>query len=327
MNQNSAETYNCHLCNRYPLQYVFSATDYLTGENFELWLCPNCQAMATLPKLNDEELQKYYQGVYYGRRKSFIDQFINNERVWTIKKLIKNKRFFADAQNDEQKTILDIGCGNGLFLNGLRKMGWKITGTELAPENHVHPYVLPFVCQKPINECVFTEESFDVITMWHTLEHFINPSFYLTEANRLLKKRGGLIIEVPNFKSWQFFLTGKYWFPLEVPRHRTHFSPKAIKTILEKSEFQIIRISYGNFFYDVFGFTQSVLNSICRQKNILFNILNGKISAHINGVQNVFDAIITIALTPPLSIIGIILFFIEIATKYGGTIRIYSKKI
>src|SRR3989344_1527792 len=105
MNQNSAETYNCHLCNRYPLQYVFSATDYLTGENFELWLCPNCQAMATLPRLNDEELQKYYQGVYYGRRKSFVDKIINKERVRTIKKLyktyLKNYSFKHSERGEE----------------------------------------------------------------------------------------------------------------------------------------------------------------------------------------------------------------------------------
>jgi len=349
----------CNVCQEPRLQYAFSAHDYITDENFELWLCPDCQAMATMPRLNDEELQKYYQGIYYGRRKSFVDQFINNERVWTIKKLyktyLKNYSFGHSAARgeprlrrergeeshdtlssdkpeilhfvqDDNMSILDIGCGNGLFLNGLKKIGWKIAGTELAPESHVHPDISPFVCNKPVNECTFTGESFDIITMWHTLEHFINPSLYLRDANRILKRSGVLIIEVPNFKSWQFLITGKHWFPLEIPRHRTHFSPQAIKIILEKTEFQIVRISYGNFFYDVFGFTQSILNSLCRQKNILFNILNGKLSASINGVRSVFDVFITVVLTPPLSIIGIILFFIEIATKHGGTMRIYSKK-
>lgn len=308
----------CNVCQKPRLQYAFSAVDYITGDNFELWLCPDCQAMTTIPQLNDLELQKYYQGVYYGRRKSFIDQIINNERIKKIKKL---------KPANAAPAILDIGCGNGLFLNGLKKLGWKISGTELAPESHVHPNVLPFVCNKPVDECMFADESFDIITMWHTLEHFTDPMKYLHEANRLLKTGGVLVIEVPNFKSWQSRLTGKYWSPLEVPRHRTHFSPEALTIFLKKTGFQPIKIIYGNFFYNTFEFTQSSLNVVCKQKKVLFNLLNGKFSASVNGMRSIFDIFITITLTPVLSIISLILFFIEITTKHGGTMRFYAKKM
>jgi SAM-dependent methyltransferase len=82
-------------------------------------------------------------------------------------------------------------------------------------------------------------ESFDVITMWHSLEHVPDPKRVLTEARRLLAPKGKLIIAVPNIDSLAFRIFGQSWFGLDLPRHLTHFAPWTLHLLLERVGYRV----------------------------------------------------------------------------------------
>ena len=319
MVSNQVTNLTCQFCGNHDLLYTLMAYEFNTGEPFELWKCNNYNALFTLPRLSDRELEKYYEKTYYGKRKSLVDQTITRERVGALLRLAGNK----------PKKVLDVGCGNGLFLLGLQKKGWDISGTELAPESHINHDVSRFVCKGPIEKCerAFAAGSFDIITMWHTLEHFTDPKKYLAEAQKLLKPGGLLVIEVPNFTSLQSRITGRHWYPLYVPQHQTHFSPQALALLLKKSGFRPIHISHGTFFYDVFGFVQSVLNTVCRKKNIFFDIVNGKFGTLRQRKIGTRDFAVTVLLAPPLSLISLVFYAIEKLMGRAGTMRFIARKI
>jgi SAM-dependent methyltransferase len=88
----------------------------------------------------------------------------------------------------------------------------------------------------------YPDEHFDVVTSWHVLEHVLDPSRVLAEAYRILKPGGVLMLEVPNFDSLGRTVLRTYWFPLELPRHLYHYTPKTLGALLRKAGFGEITI-------------------------------------------------------------------------------------
>jgi 2-polyprenyl-3-methyl-5-hydroxy-6-metoxy-1,4-benzoquinol methylase len=202
--------------------------DYsVSQEVFELHHNPEYDMLLTFPKPNLEDLPRYYESEDYishtdGKRTLF-------EKAYHLVKSIalKNKVKLINAQS-EKGTLLDIGAGTGEFLVVAQKDGWQTTGIEpnskakaIAEQKGVH-----FASDLASLE----SHSFDVITMWHVLEHVPNLEEYLVELHRLIKPNGTIVIAVPNFKSFDALFYGKYWAAFDVPRHIWHFS----KTSIEK---------------------------------------------------------------------------------------------
>ncbi len=218
-------------------------------------------------------------------------------------------------------SLLDVGCGNASFISLLAKRGFKVSGTEIALDSHFADDSR--ICRKDLEDCEFSDKSFDVITMWHALEHFIEPEKYLAEAKRILKDGGFLIIEIPNFYSWQSKLTKHDWFHLDVPRHLVHYESKTLVNFLEKSGFSVFKISHFSFAYSIFGFIQSVINIFIKRKNLLFDILNGKACLNFAVWR---DLIITFLLIIPVSILAIPTAILESIFKKGGIITVFAEK-
>jgi SAM-dependent methyltransferase len=136
-----------------------------------------------------------------------------------------------------QGRLLDFGCGGGVFLERMHLQGWRVTGldvsgaavTRIQRDLALPAYVgtLPHPALPPAG--------FDVITMWHSLEHVHAPLAVLREARRLLAPGGRLLIAVPNIDSLPFRWFGRSWFALDLPRHLTHFSPRTLRLMLERA--------------------------------------------------------------------------------------------
>jgi 2-polyprenyl-3-methyl-5-hydroxy-6-metoxy-1,4-benzoquinol methylase len=137
--------------------------------------------------------------------------------------------------------LLDFGCGRGSFLDRMRGQGWQVVGLDNshATVERVRAELgVPVLCGT-LPHAELEPESFDVITMWHSLEHVHEPLAALQAAHGLLSRGGRLVIAVPNFDSAPARRFGPAWFGLDLPRHLTHFTRPTMRRMLEQSGFAV----------------------------------------------------------------------------------------
>jgi len=138
------------------------------------------------------------------------------------------------------KRLLDVGCGNGAFLDHMRNLGWEVAGVEpdgiavsVARERGLEVY------QGSLEEARFPDEHFDVITMNHVIEHVTDPIGLFKECRRVLKPDGKLVVVTPNIISMGRQVFGEYWRGLEVPRHLHLFSPRSLRACAERAGLRV----------------------------------------------------------------------------------------
>lgn len=234
----------CPWCNSENNSQFLKLKDYfLTQEEFEILECDNCKLLFTSPCPTPEIIGKYYKSEDYlshNEEKKGIVPMIYNR----VKKInIKNKFNIAIVNQQPTINILDIGCGVGDFLHYAKTKGCKVTGIEPNEEARK-------IAERKLNSQILSPDelanipnnSYDIITMWHVLEHVADLKTEIFHLQRLLKRNGTLIIAVPNYKSYDATFYKDKWAAYDVPRHLNHFSQTSIKNIFDKTELQLIDI-------------------------------------------------------------------------------------
>ena len=214
--------------------------DYsVSKEIFELHHNPEYDLLITFPKPSVEKLPSYYESEDYishtdGKRTLFerMYHFIKNIALKNKLKLI-NKQF-------QKGQLLDIGAGTGDFLVVAKNDGWQTTGIE--PSIKAKTIAINKGVNFADNLSDLKANSFDVITMWHVLEHVPNLDEYILELKRLLKLTGTILIAVPNFKSFDANYYGRFWAAYDVPRHIWHFSKIAIEKLFEEKKMKLVEV-------------------------------------------------------------------------------------
>lgn len=238
--------------NEEKFKHYISLKDYaLTQENFELYHNQELDMLLTIPKPTNEELGRFYENSEYlphtDSNKSLFDKLYQ----YVKRNAISNKVVLLNSLKPSSKTLLDIGTGTGDFLLACKNNGWEVAGIEpnqkarlLAQDKlskdeskvHLHESL------KSLDESLSNPpKEFDVITMWHVLEHVPDVENYIKQLKSLLKPNGTLIIAVPNFKSYDAFYYGKFWAAYDVPRHLYHFSKKSIAKLFGKEQMEVVK--------------------------------------------------------------------------------------
>ena len=220
--------------------FFLKVRDYsVSKEIFELHHNPEYDLLITFPKPSLEKLPSYYESEDYishtdGKRSLF-------ERLYHIIKNIalKNKVKLINSHS-EKGALLDIGAGTGDFLVAAKKEGWKTTGIE--PSLKAKTIAISKGVDFVDNLTDLKDHSFDVITMWHVLEHVPNLEEYLVALKRLLKPTGTILIAVPNFKSFDANYYGRFWAAYDVPRHIWHFSKTTIKKLFSEKGMNLVEV-------------------------------------------------------------------------------------
>ncbi|QCX41142.1 class I SAM-dependent methyltransferase [Aureibaculum algae] len=227
------------------LEPYISCEDYtVSHETFSISIDKESELLVTTPQPKEEDLGKYYESEDYishsDTKKSVVDKLYHSVRSYTIKKKVK----LINSLNADEKTILDIGAGTGDFLAACKNDGWKVTGVEpnekaveLLNSKLGGSRVQIF---SDINE--LNSESYDVITMWHVLEHVPNLKEYIAKLKLLLKPNGTLIVAVPNFKSFDANHYKEFWAAYDVPRHLWHFSRKSISDLFGQENMKVEKV-------------------------------------------------------------------------------------
>ncbi|SRX52604.1 bifunctional 2-polyprenyl-6-hydroxyphenol methylase/3-demethylubiquinol 3-O-methyltransferase UbiG [Aequorivita sp. CIP111184] len=217
-----------------------SVKDYLVSEeSFDLIYDSELDLLKTFPQPNIEALPKYYESQNYishtDEKRGLFSSMYQLVKKWSLQKKTK----LILSQNNGIGSLLDVGAGTGDFLKIAKESGWQVQGME-PNKNAVKLASEKGIELKPsLND--FKGKQFDVITLWHVLEHIPNLEETIIELSKLVKPNGTLIIAVPNFKSFDAKHYGKFWAAFDVPRHLWHFSKESIQKLFSEN-FEIEKI-------------------------------------------------------------------------------------
>ncbi|MDO6801021.1 class I SAM-dependent methyltransferase [Wenyingzhuangia sp. 1_MG-2023] len=307
------------------LESYLKTKDYsVSKENFELLLDDRIDLLITNPRPEKEDLGAYYESENYISHtdsKKTITEITYN----FVKKYALNKKLeLLNSFSTEHKTVLDIGCGTGDFLNTCQQAGWKVTGIEPSKKarekgleklkkgtyiySDIHAFfendfageekeidykqsykhtklyhhsehetknvekeVLKFEGKEIQNES--NPYQFDVITLWHVLEHVYDLDMYIYRLKQLLKPDGVLVIAVPNYKSYDAEHYKQFWAAYDVPRHLWHFSQTSIHRLFSTELMKVVKTIPMKF--DAFYVSLLSEEYKTGKKNFIKAIING----------------------------------------------------
>ena len=252
----------CNVCGSADWKVHSTPTDYISGEKFQVVQCSHCHLIFVHPQPDRAVISKYYPSGHQRAEPAAYEKMDANSRL----------KFIDELVVEHSGSALDVGCGKGLFLAGLRERGWQVAGTELSEVSsaYARSQGLP-VLTTDVETAPYEPGSFDLITLFHVLEHLPSPASTLTVLHKLLRPGGLLLIEVPNIGSWYARTFGDDWFHYDVPRHLYHFDKQTLHRLMTDHQFVVTRTSTHNTQYDAFGAVQSFLNKIISAPNVLNN--------------------------------------------------------
>lgn len=222
-------------------KHFLTVTDYsVSKETFDLFHDEALDMLITHPQPSLENLGKYYESVDYISHTDSKRSLFEKAYHFVKSIALKNKLDLINSLQPDKGRILDIGAGTGDFLSVAKQNGWETIGVE--PSDKAKAIALKKGVSFVEQTSKLENHSFDVISMWHVLEHVPNLDNQIKELKRLLKPNGTLIIAVPNFKSFDAKYYGKFWAAYDVPIHFWHFSKKAIKMLFEKEEMKLVKV-------------------------------------------------------------------------------------
>ncbi|EOZ92016.1 hypothetical protein A33Q_4109 [Indibacter alkaliphilus LW1] len=277
----------------------------------ELVKCASCHLTWTYlqDEVNQEEL--YQDEVYtvVDNRRSIFEKIIFKE----ARKVIRTVKKFSTSNS---KKCLDFGCGKGQFLSQVQEQDWEGVGVETSIPRAT------FAREKyglKVHEGFYKggkidAGDYDLISLFHVLEHLPSPLLLLEElCHENLKVKGILVIEVPNLKSWQHKIAGESWMHLDIPKHLSHWDEALLVGELQKLGFKKLNSQYYSVHLGVLGMLRSLMGKTGYKGNIIVDLKNKK----------KLSVLLRIALILPLA------FFLEslaVAFKKGGVFRIYLQK-
>ena len=264
----------CQICRGADIKDFISVIDHnYSGDVFNISECVSCGYRFTNPRPIENTIGNYYKSENYISHNSTKKGLINK-----IYHLVRNYQFKIKESSIEKtkispgKKVLDVGCGTGNFVKHLNLHGWNAEGVETDEKAREIAQLSNIKVYKSIN--LVNSEKYDVITMWHVLEHVYNLNDYMQKLRSLLKKDGLLVIAVPNSNSYDANIYKENWYAYDAPIHISHFRRRNMKLLAEKNKFKYTKTQ--KLFFDAFYI--SMLSSKKSSKSILLGFLIGLIS-------------------------------------------------
>jgi len=225
---------HCPLCGKSETKKFLSCVDYtVSKEKFTIAECVSCGFAFTNPIPDIERIGDYYQSEEYishsNTKKGLVANLYHAVRSYTLKgKLNKLNQLVSRG------TMLDYGCGTGMFLGVCKKDGWNCVGIEV--DNGAASIARESGCEiynsKEQLNAKNDSIKFDAISMWHVLEHVVDLKETLGFLTNSLNKGGVMIIALPNYKSFDAKHYAEFWAAYDLPRHLYHFDKKSINMLV-----------------------------------------------------------------------------------------------
>lgn len=260
----------CEVCGSSEHRFLFEGRDRVFGLPgiFAIVQCRKCGLLFVNPQPEGKALKEYYPKAYYGTkpshyreyswlRKRVLEEYFGYEHRSNSSKGLRLVRkmillpFKVKCRNSipfvDEGHLLDIGCGNGTELYKLKAMGWVVYGVEVDEEASAQARSKGLnVFTGNLFEANYPDQFFDVVRMSFVLEHLPNPKETLREIKRILQPQGRIYISIQNARSLNYWLFGKRWFSLDVPRHLFSFTPETIRKLLSSLDLRVETIRFDS---------------------------------------------------------------------------------
>ncbi len=230
----------CPVCGNNHLEEVFKVLDFRgSDEAFDLKRCTACSFILTSPRPQDAELGRYYpKSNYVSHNEKPTGVF---DRIYfQVQKANLRDKLNKIQLYSKKGFLLDYGCGSGSFLGFMQQNGWMVEGVELSKE-------AAEIASKRTNSSIWSPDEFviqpnkyDVISLWHVLEHLPDFERVIDKLKASLKPGGILLIAVPNHKSYDAQFFGNKWAAWDVPIHLWHFNKEVINRLAKKWKMQFL---------------------------------------------------------------------------------------
>ncbi len=285
-NPESLQASNCPICSE-------TLTSSAIGPDYVY--CKACDFYLQSPF----KTQPVYDASYYSRGKGFLNA------LGELKSRVDYLSIFSEFKKKDR--VLDVGCGAGNLLEAMHHHGYEAWGMDSSPS------ALALAIQKTapgqvrlgsFDKANFLPEFFDGIVSTHVLEHVEDPIAFLTEIKRLLKKRGVVVLRLPNFASLEARLAKRDWLHFDDPFHVAHYSPRAIRKLLLKVGFTDIRVRPTLYEY---------------KQVLLYSLISFVTRTPSNPARRIYWL--------PLQILGMpVSFLLALVFRNAGTMEVSARK-
>ena len=246
----------------------------VSGEKFQLKKNEKYGFLETFPQPKTNQLSEYYKTEDYishtDAKRNWFEKAYHLVRRFSLKQKLK----LINGFKTETKTLLDVGCGTGDFLKTAKENNWTVSGIEPNADAR------SIANQKTENAVFdieqlnnFESNSFDVITLWHVLEHLPDLEYQISILKKLLKPKGRLVVAVPNYKSFDANYYNQFWAAYDVPRHLWHFDQNSISKLFASIDMEIEQLK--PMLFDAFYVSLLSEQYKSGRKNIFKGFYNG----------------------------------------------------
>ncbi len=237
---------DCPLCGSNNFNIYGRFKDYLISkEEFSVVKCPECGFLFTNPRPEIEFLGDYYQSDEYISHTDSRESVFDHIYHWVRKFMIKRKLSFIDSHlknNVKRRILMDYGCGTGEFLMQARKSGYEVYGIEPNMDARDRAISKGIIVEKGLGIRQNNNIDFQVITLWHVLEHIPEPKKIIHELAEILEKDGLIVVAVPEYLSYDSKYYKEQWVAWDVPRHLNHFNKDTLCNIFYAYGFRLEKI-------------------------------------------------------------------------------------
>ena len=239
---------SCPICSNSSTTAFLKSKDYfLSSEEFSIEQCVTCGFLFTNPRPGIDEIARYYQSDEYishtSDGNSFYSRIYNWVRTYSIHSKIRKIKKFKNSGS-----ALDIGSGTGEFLHQLSQNGFTVEGIE--PNEKAKTFASKkynlHISPSLNKEFAFTH-SFDVVTLWHVLEHVHDLQGYMKHIQNMLSENGIVIFALPNYLSFDARYYKGFWAAYDLPRHLYHFNKNTLARLLSQVNMEIVKTSPMKF--------------------------------------------------------------------------------
>ena len=290
---------------------------------YELRRCQGCDLIFVDPRLDDDVLAGLYDEDFYF------------STGWALEWIAE--RVLSEIQRTRQRRVeryvragalLDVGSGDGRFVQHMAREGWDATGLDFSPAAQALALARGggrFLCGSLFDHDL-PPASLDAVTLWQVFEHIGEPREFLARVHDLLRPGGVFVAAVPNIEGLSARLAGGRWWGLDVPRHLVHYSPRTLCQGLEQAGLTVVRVNHLSLQYDPYGLLHSTLDWVFTRRHFLSDLAKLQLPRDLSRTELAYNLSALAILGPALAPLCLLTTATAGCLGRGGFIEVYARR-